>query len=397
MATTYPLPTLAPTVDANGISAPPYSDIYQSLQTSFQSIYGTDAYIDPDSQDGQLLAIFAKAQSDSNDSTIGAFLSFSPATAQGAALSNQVKINGIARNVASNSQVILRVVGQVGSIITNGVASDALSQRWLLPASVTIPPAGFIDVTATAQELGAIQAAINTITTITTPQLGWQSVTNPSAASAGAPVETDAALRRRQAVSTALPSQTVLDGILGAIYAVTGVTQVKIYENDTDATDANGQPEHSIAAMVIGGTSTDIANAIIVKKTPGAFTYGTTAVTVTDPVSGIPYIIRYTVPTPVPLSIAITIKALAGYTTAIGDQIKQSLADWINGLGIGTRSDLGRLYLPAQFYGGVGSSTFEVNVLQQAIKPAVPTAADIDILFNQIATLAVADVALTVT
>lgn len=394
---TYPLSTLGPTVDANGISAPPYSDIYQSLQATFQGIYGTDAYIDPDSQDGQLLAIFAKAQSDSNDASIAAFLSFSPATALGAALSNQVKINGIARNVPSNSQVILRVVGQVGSTIINGVATDSLQQRWALPASVTIPPAGYIDVTATATDVGALQAAINTITIIATPQLGWQTVTNPSAASAGAPVESDANLRRRQTVSTALPSQTVLDGILGAVFAVTGVTQVRIYENDTDTVDTNGQPAHSIAVMVIGGDATAIANAILLKKTPGGYTYGSTVIQVTDPKSGILYNIRFTVPTPVPLSIAITIKALTGYTTSVGNQIKQSLADWINGLGIGQRSDIGRLYLPAQFFGAAGSETFEVNVLQQAIKPAVPAAADIDIPFNQIATLAVADVALTVT
>lgn len=394
---TYPLPTLAATVTPAGISAPPFSDVYASLRASFQSIYGADAYIDPDSQDGQLLAVFARAVADGNDADVAAFLSFSPATAVGGGLSSNVKINGIARAVATNSQVILRVGGNVGTQVVNGIATDANRVRWLLPALVTIPPAGFVDVTATAEAPGANAAAAGIITQIATPQLGWQTVTNPAAASPGAPVETDAALRRRQTVSTALPSQTVLDGIRGAVSAVAGVTAVRVYENDTDAADANGQPEHSIAVMVIGGTAADVASAILLKKTPGAFTYGSTVVVATDPASGVPYNIRYTVPTPVPLAVAVTIKALPGYTTSIGNAVKQALVDYVNALGIGNRSDLGRLYLPAQLFGAADSAKFEVDVLQQAIKPASPTAADVNIAFNAIATLALADVALTVT
>lgn len=396
MAITYPLATLAAVVTPAGISAPSYADIYQSLQASFQSIYGTDAYIDPDSQDGQLLAIFAKAVSDSNDVAIAIYRSFSPSTAQNEALSTQVKINGISRAAPSRSTVPLRVSGTIGTTIANGIASDVLQQRWLLPASVTIPPAGFVDVTGTARDIGALAAAPNTVQNIVTPTLGWQGVTNPTAAAPGAPVELDAALRRRQTVSTALPSRTVIDGITGAIAAIPGVTQVIVYENDTDAVDANGEPAHSICAVVLGGDSAAIAAAIAVKKTPGAYTHGSTAVTVTG-ANGLPTIIRFFYAAATPLSVALIIKALPGYTSSVGDQIKQSLVDYVTGLGIGARSDLGRMYLPAQFYGGAGSEKFEVNVLQQSIKPAVPAAADVDIAYNARATLALADIALTVT
>lgn len=393
---TYPLPTLAATVSAAGITAPAYADIYQSLQTSFQAIYGSDAYIDPDSQDGQLLAVFAQAISDCNDTSIDVWNKFGPATAVGVGLSSQVKINGISRGIATQGSVVLRVVGVVGSIIVDGIASDALNNQWVLPTPLVIPPAGQIDVTALAQVTGAVAGPIGTINQIVNPQLGWQSVTNPASASPGAPIETDAALRQRQTVSTALPSQTVLSGTTGAIAQLPGVTQVVVYENDTDSTNANGQTPHSIAAVVLGGVASDIAAAILAHKTPGAFTFGSTVVVVPDQY-GIPYNIAFSVPTAVPLAIAITIKAYAGYTTAIGNQILASLVAYINGLGIGARSDIGRLYLPAQFYGGVGSNTFDVNVLQQAIKPATPTAADITIAFNARATLALADITLTVT
>ena len=395
MATTYPLATLGPTITSAGISAPAYADIYASLQASFKSIYGTDAYIDPDSQDGQLLGIVAKAIADVNAGAIALYNSYSPAVAQGNALSSSVKINGLRRLVATNSTALLRVTGQVGTTITNGAAQDSAGNLWSLPASVTIPSAGYIDVTATCQTAGAVAALAGTITKIATPTLGWQSVNNSSDAALGQPVETDAALRQRQATSTALPSKTVLAGMIGAIYSLAGVTQVKGYENDTNATDANGLPPHSISMVVLGGASSDIATAIFNKKTPGTYTYGSTSVPVTDS-AGIINTIRYFIPTAVPIQVAITVKALSGYTTAVGAAIQASIAAYINALGIGTPVMVPRLYLPAQLYGGQNSGTFEVQVLQICVKPGTPGSADVTTAFNQIATCSVSDIALTV-
>lgn len=396
MATTYPLPTLAATVTATGITAPPYSDIYQSLQATFQGIFGSDAYIDPDSQDGQLLAAVAKAIKDCNDTSIAIYNAYSPATAQGVALSNAIKINGMARGVATNSTALVRIVGQVGTQINNGVVGGVDQSRWALPAVVTVPPAGFIDVTATCTAEGSTEADIGTLTRILTPTLGWQSVTNLAAAAPGAPVEQDATVRQRQTTSTALPSLTVLDGVVGAVAALEGVTQVKAFENDTNSTDSLGLPAHSIAVVVLGGVDTEIANAIYIKKTPGAYTYGTTAVPVTDQF-GIINTIRYFIADDVPIAAEITIEALTGYTTAVGDQIKQAVVDYINALGINKRVDIGRLYLPAQLFGGVGSETFEVNDIEISIAPAPVGPTDVEIDFNERATSDIADITLTVT
>jgi uncharacterized phage protein gp47/JayE len=396
MATTYPLPTLAATVTPQGITAPAYNDIYTSLQASFQSIYGSDAYIEPDSQDGQLLAIVAKAISDSNDTTIAVYNAYSPATAQGAALSNAVKINGLARAIATASSVLLRISGQVGATINSGVAGDDANQRWLLPTTVVIPPAGFIDVTATASEVGALVATVGTITKILTPTLGWQIVTNLSAAAAGAPVESDAALRVRQALSTSLPSQTTLAGVLAAVSALAGVTQARAFENDTNTTDSNGLPPHSIALVVLGGIAADIANAIYTKKTPGAFTHGTTSTTVVDSY-GITNTIRFFIPTPKQILVGLTIKALPGYSSAVGDEIRAAVGKYINALGIGARVDLGRLYLPSQLFGAGNSRFFEVNLIQLSAAPNPLGAADVEITFNELATNSVTDITLTVT
>ena len=98
MAGQYPLSTLGCTIRSVGISAPAYSDILASLTASAQSIFGSDIYLAPDSQDGELLAIFAKAIQDTNNATIAAYQAYSPTYAQGTGLSSVIKINGIARD-----------------------------------------------------------------------------------------------------------------------------------------------------------------------------------------------------------------------------------------------------------------------------------------------------------
>ncbi|KVU18306.1 baseplate J/gp47 family protein [Burkholderia ubonensis] len=321
-------------IDANGVTAPSYAEILDYWQTKYRSIYGQDTYLEPDSKDGQLLAVISAAFNDSNSVAIAIYQSFSPATAQGAALSSNVKINGIARKVASYSSADLVLVGQAGATITNGAAKDANDVKWLLPATVTIPPSGTVTVTATCAAIGAVAARAGTINQIATPAFGWQTVTNPADAAAGAPVESDAALRQRQTVSTALPSLTVLDGIIGAVANVVGVTRYAPYENDTSVTDANGIPSHSISLVVEGGDATAIANAIASKKTPGAGTYGTTAIVVTD-IYGRPITIKFFRPTAAPIASTVTLKALAGYTTQTGQQIQQAVSDYINGVQIG--------------------------------------------------------------
>ncbi|KVN17908.1 MULTISPECIES: baseplate J/gp47 family protein [unclassified Burkholderia] len=391
------LTTLAPTIDANGITAPTYADVLAFLQDQYRSIYGADTYLEPDSQDGQLLGVFAKAISDVNSVAIAIYRSFSPATAQDDALSSNVKINGIARKVASYSSADLVLVGQAGATITNGAAKDANGAQWLLPATVTILPSGTITVTATCATIGDVSARAGTINQIATPALGWQSVTNPADAAEGAPVEKDAALRQRQTVSTALPSLTVLDGIIGAVANVAGVTRYVAYENDTSATDANGIPSHSISLVVEGGDATAIANAIAAKKTPGAGTYGTTAIVVTD-IYGRPITISFFRPASAPTSATVTIKALAGYTSQTGQQIQQAVSDYINGVQIGGglsgSVEWGDALTAANSVGG--GVTFKLSGLT-LIGPRGAGVPDVALLFNEAASCTPANVTLVVT
>ncbi|MDI4952494.1 baseplate J/gp47 family protein, partial [Salmonella enterica subsp. enterica serovar Lubbock] len=203
---------LSATVTAEGISAPDYQTILDTLTSYFQQIYGSDAYLEPDSKDGQMVALVALAIHDANNTAIAVYNCFSPATGYGAALTSNVKINGIARKGATNSTVDLLFTGTAGTIITNGTVKDTNNVIWRLPDSVVIGVDGTVTATAICSKGGAVAAPAGTITTINTPTRGWTSVTNPAAATVGAPAETDAELRIRQGQSVAIPSITPFEG-----------------------------------------------------------------------------------------------------------------------------------------------------------------------------------------
>lgn len=350
-------------VDSAGYHFADYPTFLNYYQTGYQNIYGTDTYIDPDSQDGQWLAFQAQAAYDM--ATVGASIynSFSPLTAQGAGLARVVKINGLTKESASFSTVDVTVVGTAGTVITDGFGTDTLNQQWNLPSTVTIPSSGSIDVTATAQNIGLVTAEANTITTIGTPTFGWQTINNAAAAIPGAAIESDTDLRIRQQQSQAIAAQTVFDATLAAVANVTGVSKTQGYENFTDSS-VNGLPPHSICVVTVGGNSTDIVNAIGVKKTPGTNPFGNTGpFTYTDS-KGLPVPIYYSEAVTAEIQVTVNVTENTGWTSDTEDLIKQAVADSINLLNIGSIVYPSSLYPIALLLGTAVAGTYYITSIE---------------------------------
>lgn len=394
--TTYPLAHLSAQIGLDGISSPTFGDILASLQAQYRTIFGADSYLEADSQDGQWLSILALLIKDVNDMAIAVYQAYSPATAQGNGLDTAIKINGLSRALSSHSTAEALIVGVPGTIITAGFASDGLGTLWKLPDTVVIPDVGQITVTLTANDPGNIVALAGSIINIETAVLGWQSIISTTDATPGLPIETDAILRRRQKVSTSLPAQNVLTGIVGAVANLPGVEQWQVFENFTDITDVKGIPGHSFALVVQGGDDTAIAQAIAVRKTPGAGTYGTTTVIVTDE-KGIPTTINFFRPTVARIQVQLMLRAQPGYVSTTGDAIRKMMSDDVSGLGIGEDVNVARLYTPANLAGDPLSLTYKITGLKVTRDSAPFDVLDIPLGFTEVARLAVGDVSLTVT
>lgn len=368
-------------IDTTGYHFADYPTFLTWIQGVYRGIYGEDVYLEADSQDGQFLAVLAKAFYDTAALGGSVYSSFSPTTAQGAGLARVVKINGLTKRVPSNSTVELTIVGQAGTVLTNAVAQDSLQQKWNIPTT-TIPGGGSVAATAVADQPGAIAAAANTVTTIFTPTRGWQTVNNASPATPGAPVETDAQLRIRQALSTANPSLTVLDGTVGGVANLAGVTKVRGYENDTEITDANSIPAHNISLAVVGGDDVEIAQEILLHKTPGVGTFGDTSETVYD-AHGMPVDISFNRAVTASIQATVTISTTVGWSDDYVALIQNAVAAVINAGQIGDTILITKLYAPAYLLGTPAGLTFDISAITIGIDSGMQSAANIDLDYNQ--------------
>lgn len=323
----------APYIDDAGLHIPTYADIRDDLVEQFKSIYGQDIYLENDSQDYQMISVFALKTYDTMQLLQIVYNNHSPKTAVGTGLDSLVKLNGIRRKEASHSTCEVTLTGTAGTSIAAGVVEDESGNQWTLPENIVLHDST-IQVTATCVPLGAIEAAAGTINKIVNPQKGWTAVTNNDAAVPGRPVETDEQLRYRQMLSVAIPSQNMLDSTIAGLASVVGVTRYKVYDNDTNETDTNGIPGHSIAAIVEGGTDAEIAKQIYLRKGPGGGTFGEIATTYINS-DGLQTIVRFSRPTYVPININVQLKPGKSYTSSVAATLKSNIDKYIKSLDIG--------------------------------------------------------------
>lgn len=353
------LTTVAPVLTNAGVIASTYYEIVEYLKAEYRAIYGDDVYLENDSQDGQWIGVIARLIAECGAISADVYASFSPKTAKGEALSRNVAINGIRRALASYSYVDVVISGTPGTEIKDGFAIDKNNNKWVFVESVMIPEGGAITITARSEKLGAFLAQIGAVNVIGKPTRGWVSVINETTSQLGVPVESDAKLRQRQALSVAIPAQSKLDGIKGALFGLGGVSRCKTYENETDKVDALGLPPHSVCIVVSGGDAEEIAQIMRAKKSMGCRYFGNTNITVMN---------NFNEPEPISLyrpnvrniGFYINLESNSAYTTAIGQQIKQALADHVNQLDIGDKITINKAMVAVGLYGSLDAMSYEV-------------------------------------
>ena len=211
-------------------------------------------------------------------------------------------------------------------------------------------------------------------------------MTNEAAAIPGRIAETDAQLRSRQTISTAQPSASMYEGLLGALRAVEEVTRVKVYENDTHDTDANGIPGHSICCVVENGESASIAETIFNRKPIGCGTYGEETETVMDSY-GNKNSISFQRPAYVDFDVTVTVKPLTGYSEAdTPAAIAAGIASYLNSLTIGDGLTVSLLWWAAMNTMAAQSApTFSITSVTVGRHGEAQGTEDIALTFDEVA------------
>lgn len=379
-----------PYIDETGLHIPTYNDIRDDMIDGAKTIFGNDIYLENDSADYQLISIFAAKCYDTLQACAIAYNSRSPITAIGSGLDAVVKINGISRKPATYSTCDVTITGIAYTQIYNGSVEDSSGVVWNLPQSVTIPAGGTITVTATCSQEGPVAAAANELTKINTPTYGWTSVTNASPASVGTAQETDGALRRRQSLSVALPSQTMLEGTRAAIESIDNVNRLAVYENDTNSASVSadnpyGLPAHSITCVVEGGEIDDIATQILYHKGVGCYTNGDVVTSITDS-GGYSNTIRFYRPTYKDLEINVTLIPYTGYVSTMAIEVQEAIFNYISKLEVAADVSISVLSsIAINCNADINHPNFGVASITVGDVGGTPAATDYTVDYNEIA------------
>lgn len=350
--------------------------------------------LDPSTPDGLKIAHDSEVFGALDEVIQQAYNSKDPSKASGYDLDIISAITGTTRSEGTASTITGAVLtGVAGTIVPAGTRfkSSTTGSVWSLDQTWTLDVNGQAVVDLTAVTTGPTVALANTVTQIVDTVGGLTGVTNPTVATMGTNIESDSSLRVKRATAVGRPGNNQIDSMLGEIFAVDGVRRVKIYENDTNSSSVTtdnpyGLPAHSISPVIDGGTDTDVAMAIYLKKNPGVLLNqaGTpVSVTVTSPkYPDNTKLIRFSRPVYVDMIVNITLKNDGTLPTqtvlqpiiqnailefAAGDLIPADVGFKVDGFDIGETVPYSTMYTPVnQVIGQYGNSYVQSMTLNGA-------------------------------
>jgi len=367
-----------------GFVPKPLLVLKEEIEAAWRAEFGQNVLLDPNEPDGQIIGIFVDRLAELWELAQAVYSAFDPDKATGQAQDALCALTGTLRRAATRSEVTLTATGTPGTILsTSREASVVVTGdrfRTLAGATITAVPGwapttvytvgqrvtnggnvyqcitggtsagsggptgqgnditdntvhwrflgqgtGAIDVASEAVETGEVLAVSGTITVIETPVSGWDGVINVLDAEPGSAVESAEDLRvRREAELTAGGSGTV-NAIRADILKLDGVVSCTVYENPTNTTNGDGLPPHSIEAVVQGGDSTEIAEAILANRCAGIEMFGSTTVNLVDS-AGNTVAVKFNRPTVLTLWVRVDVTKDPNVFPADGtDQIKAAI------------------------------------------------------------------------
>lgn len=297
-------------------------------------------------------------------------------TGEGA--TEQEILDGLRASVVLNMPGMLVSVEDDSINVTNGTVFQ--EGEWDTSTNLGIVRVSKVG-TLMADTPGPLEQAPNTLTIISTPILGWSDVYNPVAASVGRWRETDAELRGRFRDSKYQRASNILEALYTALISIPEVTEVKVYENDTDSYDENGIPPHSFMPVVLGGDGGVIATQIWENKPLGIRSHGNTVVTIYDS-QFFPHAIGFERPSPVTVHITVNLTTDDSFPSNGGVLIREALMDYFNQFKIGDDVIYSRLYTPINKIQG-----HQIDSIFLGTTPNPTSGANIVVPFNMIASI----------
>jgi uncharacterized phage protein gp47/JayE len=319
-------------VTANGFKRKGYLDILGSMETKAKELYGEDINLSERSPLGLFLKNIAWELQEIWQLGEDVYNSGYVDTAEGISQDNVGKYIAISRKSAQKAKGTIIIEGTKGTTIPKGfiVSTEATEIMFETVEDKLIDEDGVIEIPILSTVPGLIgNVPANTITKIVNPIAEVNRAYNPEATKDGTDIEKDAEFRQRYYRSVSMGGSSTRESVEAALLNLVNVTDAFVEENETMEYIGDIPPK-SLAPYVFGGENEEIARTILLSKSGGIRSYGTTEVIVKDSKDR-EHTIGFTRPTVKNIFVKLTITKGRGYAGDI--EVIKAVLNYIGGQG----------------------------------------------------------------
>jgi hypothetical protein len=321
-------------LEQTGVIVPDASAIRAEVEAEFRARFGLDLDISPETPQGVLITAITLERLAVARNNADLANQINPNLAGGVFLDALCALTALNRSQATRSTVVATLAGVNGTVIPAGArARTNAGDFFELVNTVIIGSGGSVSGNFRSVEFGAIPAGAGELINIVDAVLGWETITNASAAVLGQGKQSDFSLRNLRRQTLALQGISTPEAIVSGVLALDGVLSMSFAENVTDAPleiDSIELDPRSVYVCVDGGSDADIAAVLLRKKTMGAGWNGDQEVTIVEPFSGQTYTVKFDRPQEVPIMVRANVRAGSALIDAQALSV-QAILDYANG------------------------------------------------------------------
>ena len=329
--------------DSTGVITIDAGEINAEVIAEYQTTFGADLITTPNTPQGMLIATETLARIAVADNNAALANQINPNVAGGVFLDALLSLLGSSRTPATYSSVLCTLTGIAGTSIPAGSQAYETGSGnmnvFQLAATTVIPAGGTANnVLFTAVNSGPVPAAAGTLTAIVSSVLGWETITNPLAATLGVTTQSDASARLFRQNTLAAQGTGLAQAIMSALYLTPGVTSLTFQENISDTVQVINNVSmapHSLYTCVAGtATSLAVATTLTNTKSGGCAYNNGPGSRVMQPVvnqySGQSILVLYDTPAFIQVNIVATVHALTSVQN-IQTAVQNAILTYANG------------------------------------------------------------------
>lgn len=350
-----------------GFHVPSFQEILSAWQNGMISAIDPDLVMTTNSNAGVLSHIFARREKAMWEQMQLEYYSAFISTATGASLDYIGGNLGLKRKVDMPSFAQIKIVTQEEYLIQAGeqyetedgyqftLLKDVLTKK---DEDGTWSGIGWVQSEDTGQETNV---SADSITIESNPDDEVISVTNPEEAGGGQDYEDDDTYRERLRMENAARPGATAAGIRSALMNLPGVREVNIVQNPFAEANKYGDPPYSVHIYCLGGNKQDIAECLADYIAAGITMVGGQELMVKD-ATGNPLKINFDFATEKQVYVKVEINVNDSWNVDQGaDDVKASVADYINDLEMGNPLYITRLYGPVYAIDGVDDAVVQIG------------------------------------